>query len=120
MFRSLSYAIFKIEECYRDVIVAVVKHIREIWLGSPRLRLTADEYIKSVNMDKNTTWGGSTELEAAAEWLNTPIKVYYYGNPKFPPRSWMMYGTNFPTASTHVILLQWTNGNHYDFVTELK
>ena len=79
----------------------------------------AEEYIESVRMDVPTTWGGSTELEVAARWLRTPIKVYFCGNPKFPPKSWITYGDLPNLHNTHTILLSWTNGDHYDYVSEL-
>ena len=93
-----------------------------IWDENDRVRLlvlTADEYIEGVRMDAPTIWGGSTELEVAADWLRTPIKVYFSGNPRFPPKSWITYGSLPPTYHAHTILLSWTNGDHYDYVTEL-
>ena len=142
LFRALSFALFHNEEAPRAVLVEVLKYMREIWDDQPRVRLlaamwsqdrtqkqrnvrlsrvvlTADEYITSVRMDMPTTWGGSTELEVAAQWLRTLIKVYYYGNPRFPPKSWITYGAQTAPYNADTILLVWTNGDHYDFVTEL-
>ena len=84
-----------------------------------RVVLTAEEYIQAVRMDAPITWGGSTELEVAADWLRTPIKVYFSGNPRFPPNSWITYGSLPPTYHAHQILLSWTSGDHYDYATEL-
>ena len=112
MFRCLSYAIFKNEDCHREIRRLVLQHMKEIWDEEPQVRLlaamwyqhitkkqcnvrpsnvtlTAEQYIQEVEMFRNTKWGGSTELEVAANWLKTPIKVFYQGNPRFPPRCWM-------------------------------
>ena len=119
-----------------------LKHMEEIWEDNDRVRLlaamkfqektrqqldvppalvqlTPQEYIGATQMDTPYKWGGSTELEVAASWLRTPIKVYHFGNPKFPPKSWITYGSLTPTFHGHTLLLQWTNGDHYDYVSEL-
>ena len=57
------------------------------------LRISCQGDIDATNMDLPYIWGGSTELEAAASWLQTLIQVFCYGNPKYPPRSWITYGT---------------------------
>ena len=142
MFRCLSYAIFKNEDCHREIRRLVLQHMKEIWDEEPQVRLlaamwyqhitkkqcnvrpsnvtlTAEQYIQEVEMFRNTKWGGSTELEVAANWLKTPIKVFYQGNPRFPPRCWMTYGSMACSANTQTVLLQWTHTMHYDFVTEL-
>ena len=142
MFRALSFALFRTEECHRIVRREVLDYMKSIWDAESRVRLlaamwyqdktkkqrnvrpsnvvlTADEYIQSVRMDVPTTWGGSTELEVAAQWLRTPIKVYFYGNPKYPPKSWITYGAHKAAFNAHTILLVWSNGDHYDFVSEL-
>ena len=92
---------------------------KQLHIKPKDLVLTAQQYIQSVRMDMPTTWGGSTELEAAAQWLNTVIKVYYYGNPKYPPSSWISYGTHTAPFNSHTMLLIWTNNDHYDYVAEL-
>ena len=81
--------------------------------------LSARDYITAMKMDQPYTWGGSTELEAAADWLQTPIKVFHSGNPKLPPKSWITHGCLPEFYNSHVILLQWTNQDHYDYVSEL-
>ena len=83
------------------------------------VKLSAREYILATQVDQPYIWGGSTELEAAADWLQTPIKVFHYGNPKFPPKSWITYGCIPEYHNSHVLLLQWTNQAHYDYVSEL-
>ena len=115
MFRAISFCLFRDQEYHRLVRRDILTHTVSIWDETPRVRLlasmwyqdktrkqrhlrpsrvvlSADEYIQSVRMDVPTTWGGSTELEVAARWLRTPIKVYFSGNPKFPPKSWITYG----------------------------
>ena len=109
MFRSLSFAIFRTEDCHRAVRQQVLQHMESVWEEEPRLRLIAamkyqgktgpqrhvrpsevsisfQDYVDATNMDLPYTWGGSTELEGAASWLKTLIKVFHYGNPKFPPK----------------------------------
>ena len=116
--------------------------MQTVWDEEPRLRLLAalkyqektgrqrhvrpseltisfDDYVDATNMDLPYTWGGSTELEAAALWLKTLIKVFHHGNPKFPPKSWITYGTQPEYHNTYTLLLQWTNGDHYDYVNKL-
>jgi hypothetical protein len=142
LFRALSFGLFRTEDAHRVVREEVLKHMSLVWDHQPRIRLlasmwyqdktkkqlhikpkdlvlTAQQYIQSVRMDMPTTWGGSTELEAAAQWLNTVIKVYYYGNPKYPPSSWISYGTHTAPFNSHTMLLIWTNNDHYDYVAEL-
>ena len=116
--------------------------MESVWDEQPRLRLIAamiyqdktglhrnirpsqvqisfQEYIDATSMDLPYIWGGSTELEAAASWLKTLIKVFCYGNPKFPPRSWVTYGTLPEYHNTYTLLLQWTNADHYDYISDL-
>jgi len=142
LFRCLSYAIFRNEDCHKEVRRAVLQHMADIWEEQPRVRLlaslwyqhyckkqtnvrpsqvklTAEQYVSETGMFRYTTWGGSTELEVAGQWLQTPIKVFYFGNPKFPPKSWITYGSLPCTYSSHTILLQWTGQRHYDFITEV-
>ena len=92
-----------------------VVYLNKAWQLAKRLLLPQ----KEEEMEKYTAWAGSTEPEAAVQWLETPIKVFYYGNPKYPPKAWMTYGSLPCTYSAHTILLQWTNRNHYDVVTRL-
>ena len=71
------------------------------------VRLTAQQYIET------------TRMEVAGDWLKTPIKVFDYGNRLFPPNCWVTYGSLPAYYNSHVVLLQWTNGDHYDFVSDL-
>ena len=142
MFRALSFSIFRTEDCHRAVRKEILHHMQSVWDEEPRLRLLAalkyqektgrqrhvrpseltisfDDYVDATNMDLPYTWGGSTELEAAALWLKTLIKVFHHGNPKFPPKSWITYGTQPEYHNTYTLLLQWTNGDHYDYVNKL-
>ena len=142
LFRAISFGIFRNEEAHRAVRSEILKYMAEIWNTQPKVRLfaamwfqqktkqqlnvapskvvlTCQQYIEAVRMDAPTTWGGSTELEVAAQWLRSIIKVYYYGNPKYPPKSWISYGTTTAPYDAHTLLLVWTNGDHYDYVTEL-
>jgi len=142
MFRAISFGMFRTEDCHRAVREHVLAHMEKVWDMQPRLRLiaamkyqektglqrhvrpssvvlSARDYITATKMDQPYTWGGSTELEAAADWLQTPIKVFHYGNPKFPPKSWITYGSAPEYYNSHVLLLQWTNQDHYDYVAEV-
>ena len=142
LFRALSFAIFRTEDCHKAVRAEILKHMETIWDSNDRVRLhaamvfqdktglqknipprlvrlTAQEYIECTRMDVSSIWGGSTELEVAGDWLKTPIKVFYYGNKLFPPKSWVTYGSLPAYYNSHVVLLQWTNGDHYDFVSDL-
>ena len=142
LFRCLSFALFRTEDCHRAVRAEVLRHMESVWDEQPRLRLIAamryqdktglhrnirpsqlqisfQEYVDATSMDLPYIWGGSTELEAAASWLKTLIKVFCYGNPKFPPRSWVTYGTLPEYHNTYTLLLQWTNADHYDYISDL-
>ena len=76
-------------------------------------------YLEVSDMRTPTSWAGSTEIEVAAHWLQTPIRVFNLGNPKFPPNSWTTYGPEFVAYDSRSILLQWSNGNHYNYVVNI-
>ena len=88
LFRALSFAIFRSEDCHRAVREEILKHMQAIWDTNDRVRLhaamfyqqktglqqgippslvrlTAQHYIESTRMDVPSIWGGSTELEVA-------------------------------------------------------
>ena len=89
-------------------------------LKSTDINLTVTEYHAGTKMERNGIWAGSSEVEAAADLLQTTIRVWYVGNPNIPMMKWITYGEKFTNASSYVILLQWTHGNHCDFVQSLK
>ena len=83
-------------DCHRAVREQVLAHMEKVWDKQPRLRLivamryqektglqrhvrpsnvilSARDYIVATKMDQPYIWGGSTELEAAADWLQTRI-----------------------------------------------
>ena len=70
-------------------------------------------------MAKNKTYGGSTELETAAQFLQTPIRVYFEGNPKAPACTWIVYGEQFVSDTTKSIILNWRAGNHFEVVNKI-
>ena len=49
------------------------------------------------------TYGGSTELETAAHFLENLIRVYFEGNPTAPACSWVVQGEKFVTDSAKSI-----------------
>ena len=141
MFNCLSFVLFRDVQYNRLVREHVVAHMPLVW-DDPRVKLLAclyyqhetkkqcdvrpslvvldpAEYIKVSKVDHPKAWAGSTELEVAANWLKTPIKVFNLGNPKYPANSWITYGSQFDKFDARHILLQWSNGNHYDVVLSL-
>ena len=70
-------------------------------------------------MANNKTYGGSTELETAAHFLNTPIQVYFEGNPRTPACTWVVYGEEFVSENSKSIILNWRAGNHFEAVFDI-
>ena len=64
--------------------------------------------------------GGRQELEVAAHWLRTPIKVFHTGDLRYPANSWICYGQSFENYQSRCIMLHWKHGNHFEFVSTLK
>ena len=81
--------------------------------------LTVQEYLDASKINENKTYGGSTELETAAHLFNTPIYVYFEGNPRAPACSWVVYGTEYVANTTKCIALNWRLGNHFEVVNKI-
>ena len=81
--------------------------------------LDARTYLEVSKMRTPTIWAGSTEIEVAAHWLQTPIKVFHLGNPLFPANSWTTYGPDYVSYDCRTILLEWANRNHYNFIVSI-
>ena len=96
--KCMSYCIWRNENHYELVCEQIVRHFPAVWT-QPKIQvysktwflkktkqyphipiknynLTVQEYIDVSEMAKNKTYGGSTELETAAQFLQTPIRVY--------------------------------------------
>ena len=81
--------------------------------------IDAGTYLRVSEMRSPGIWAGSTEIEVAAHWLQTPIRVFHLGNPKYPGNSWTCYGAEFDRFDSRTILLEWANRNHYNFIVQL-
>ena len=143
-FSCISYALFKQTGYSTLVRRYIVDHMEQIWKSEPHVRklgffwlqdltgkyknqrssdvnLSVQEYLEGTKMRRTGIWAGSCEVETAAQFLCTTIRVWHIGNPKIPSMKWTTYGERFSTtSSSHVILLQWTHGNHYDFIQSLQ
>ena len=140
-FSCISYALFKDTKHNQLIREYVCQNIATMWT-KPKVKLLAalfyqdktkdqlnvrpsmvnidpEIYLEVSDMRTTTTWAGSTEIEVAAHWLQTPIRVFNLGNPKFPPNSWTTYGPEFVAYDSRSILLQWANGNHYNYVVNI-
>ena len=80
--------------------------------------LTVNEYVEASQMNKNRIYIGSTELETAAHFLKTPIRVYYDGNPFVPACTWVVYGEDYVSNTAKSIILNWRFGNHFEAVNK--
>ena len=81
--------------------------------------LSVEEYLSVSKMNDLFVYGGSTELEAAAHFLQTPIRVYYEGNRNIPACSWIVYGEEYVTENAKSVILQWKNENHFEYVNKM-
>ena len=50
MFRCLSYAIFKNEDCHREIRRLVLQHMKEIWDEEPQVRLLAAMWYQHITL----------------------------------------------------------------------
>ena len=83
------------------------------------VNLDPETYLQVSDMRTPTTWAGSCEIEVAAHWLHTPIRVFHIGNPRYPGNSWTCYGGEYDSYDSRTILLEWANRNHYNFIVQL-
>ena len=141
LFNCISFCLFRDTQYNRVVREKVVEHMHIVW-NDTRVKLLAglyyqdkvkkqrnvrpadvvlsvEEYVQVSKVDQPKAWAGSVELEIIAHWLRTPIKVFNLTNPKYPPSSWITYGSRYDTFDCRHILLQWSNENHYDVVLSL-
>ena len=61
-------------------------------------------------------YGGSTELETAAHFSQTPMRVYFEGNWNIPAFSWIVYGEEYISDNAKSIIMKRKNENHFEYV----
>ena len=99
LFRCLSYAVWRTEQQHELIRAYIVKHYSSVWehprvqrssrlwflketkqenvvTHIPSFPLSIAEYLSVSKMDEMLMYGGSTELETAANFFQTPIRVY--------------------------------------------
>ena len=81
--------------------------------------LSVSEYVSASKMNEVFMYGGSTELETAAHFLKTPIRVYFEGNPHIPACSWIVYGEEYVTENGKSIMLKWKHENHFEYINKM-
>ena len=81
--------------------------------------LSVSEYLSVSKMNEVFIYGGSTEIETAAHFLKTPIRVYFEGNPRITACSWIVYGEEYVAESGKSIMLKWKNENHFEYVNKM-
>ncbi len=79
LFRALCYAVTGAQTGHAKVRQLVTQHIRDV---GPINGLDASDYLRSTDMESDTTYGTEIELFAAADLFQRDIYVYHPYNSK--------------------------------------
>lgn len=101
LFRTLSHVLTNSEDSYKDLRKLICDRIisnGQRYLGSQ----SANDYIKSSQMDRDRVWGTDVELQAASDLLET--RIYCFG-PQLGGNAWVEFNPETCSSEEGIFII---------------